>query len=307
MDNVNTLPLPSSPAAAAEDAKDTTITAATDAPHVVASVAAAAPTVRPGIAARALALGEGALSVTGGLLVLLVLWQVAATVSRELPGPLATLPVLAGMLRNPFYDNGPNDKGVGIQVALSLGRVLHGWAIGSLIAIPVGVLMGGSRFLMKVFNPVVQLLRPVSPLAWYPIGLAVLKNAPQAVVFAIVITSLWPTLLNTMLGVSSLPDDYRNVARVFRFGQGRYLRRVLMPYALPHVLTGLRLSMGIAWMVIVAGEMLAGGTGIGFFVWDSWNALSLEKVISAILIIGGVGLSLDRGLEWLARRAAHGV
>jgi nitrate/nitrite transport system permease protein len=225
--------------------------------------------------------------------------------SKDLPGPAATLPVLWKMLSNLFYDNGPNDKGVGIQVMYSLGRVLSGWVVGSMIAIPIGVLMGSSRTIMGLLNPIVQILRPVSPLAWYPIGLAVYKNAANAVTFTIVITSLWSTLINTMFGVSSVPNDYRNVSRVFHFSRWAYLTKVLLPYALPHILTGLRLSMGVAWMVIVAGEMLAGGTGIGFFVWDSWNALSLPNVLSAILIIGTVGLLLDRGLEWLTRRVRY--
>jgi nitrate/nitrite transport system permease protein len=240
-----------------------------------------------------------------GFGVLLVLWQLLSMLSKDLPSPAMTLPVLADMVRNPFYDNGPNDKGIGIQVIYSLGRVFTGWMLGSLIAIPLGMAMGGSRTIMRVLNPLVQILRPVSPLAWYPIGLAVYKNASNAVVFAIVITSLWPTLINTMVGVASLPSDYRNVARVFRFSPWSYLTRVLFPYTLSHILTGLRLSMGIAWMVIVAGEMLAGGTGIGFFVWDSWNALSLERVISAIAIIGLVGLLLDRVLDWLTRRVSY--
>lgn len=240
-----------------------------------------------------------------GFGVLLAIWQLMSMVSQDLPGPALTLPVLAELVGNPFYDNGPNDKGIGIQVLYSLGRVFTGWMIGSLIAIPLGMAMGASRAIMRVLNPLVQILRPVSPLAWYPIGLAVYKNASHAVVFAIVITSLWPTLINTMVGVASLPSDYRNVARVFRFSPWSYLIRVLFPYTLSHILTGLRLSMGIAWMVIVAGEMLAGGTGIGFFVWDSWNALSLERVISAIVIIGLIGLLLDRALDWLTRRVSY--
>lgn len=240
-----------------------------------------------------------------GFAMLLAVWHLLSVRSPDLPGPKATLPVLWEMVRNPFYDNGPNDKGIGIQLWLSLGRVFRGWAIGSAIAIPLGVLMGAARPVARALNPVVQLLRPVSPLAWYPIGLAILKDSPQAVTFAIVITSLWPTLINTMVGVSSLPDEYRNVARVFRFGAVRFVLRVLLPYALPHVLTGLRLSMGIAWVVIVAGEMLAGGTGIGYFVWDSWNALSVEKVLSAILLIGGVGLLLDRCLEMLTQKTRY--
>jgi nitrate/nitrite transport system permease protein len=239
-----------------------------------------------------------------GFGLLLAAWHVISLFSADLPGPLAVLPVLWELLRDPFYDNGPNDKGIGIQVTMSLGRVFGGWAVGSLIAIPLGLLMGASDRVMRVLNPVVQVLRPVSPLAWYPIGLAAYKSAADAVIFAIVITSLWPTLLNTMFGVASLPKDFRNVARVFQFSPWKYVSKVLVPYALPHILTGLRLSMGIAWMVIVAAEMLAGGTGIGFFVWDSWNALSLPRVISAILIIGAVGLTLDRLLEQLVRKAS---
>jgi nitrate/nitrite transport system permease protein len=238
-----------------------------------------------------------------GFVLLLAFWQLVAWLRSELPGPAATLPTLWELLRNPFYDNGPNDKGIGLQVLYSLGRVFSGWLIGSLIAVPVGVFMGANPLARRVLNPIVQVLRPVSPLAWYPIGLAVYHNSGQAVTFAIIITSLWPALINTMAGVAALPEDYRNVARVFRFSPWKYLSKVLLPYALPHILTGLRLSMGVAWMVIVAGEMLAGGTGIGFFVWDSWNALSLPRVISAILIIGLIGLLLDRGLEWLAQRA----
>lgn len=240
-----------------------------------------------------------------GLVVMLAVWQVVALFSADVPGPLQTLPVFWGLISNPFYDNGPNDKGVGIQVMYSLGRVFSGWIVGSLIAIPIGILMGSNKRIMQALNPVVQVLRPVSPLAWYPIGLAAYQSAASAVVFAIVITSLWPTLINTMFGVSSLPKDYHNVARVFRFSKWKYLTKVLLPYSLPHILTGLRLSLGIAWMVIVAGEMLAGGTGIGFFVWDSWNALSLSRVISAILVIGFIGLILDRGLEWVIRRVSY--
>jgi nitrate/nitrite transport system permease protein len=247
----------------------------------------------------------GLLYTTLGMSLLLGLWLLAASLSKDLAGPKETLTELASLLKHPFYDNGPNDKGIGIQIGISLMRVATGWLIGSTIAIPVGMLMGASKGFMRVMNPIVQILRPVSPLAWYPIGLAVLKDAPKAVTFAIVITSLWPTLVNTMVGVASLPDDYRNIARVFRFSPGKYLRRILIPYALPHILTGLRLSMGIAWMVIVAGEMLAGGTGIGFFVWDSWNASSLPHVISAILLIGVIGLILDRALDALAQKASY--
>jgi nitrate/nitrite transport system permease protein len=245
------------------------------------------------------------LLVIGGFAILLALWQALSMLSTDLPSPAATLPEFWKLISNPFYDHGPNDKGIGLQVLMSLGRVFSGWLIGSAVAIPIGLLMGSNKMIMGLFNPVIQVLRPVSPLAWYPIGLAVYKNAGNAVTFAIIITSLWPTLINTMMGVSSLPDDYRNVSRVFAFSRWKYLTKVLIPYALPHILTGLRLSMGIAWMVIVAGEMLSGSTGIGFFVWDSWNALSLERVISAILIIGLIGLILDRSLEYVTARVRY--
>jgi nitrate/nitrite transport system permease protein len=240
-----------------------------------------------------------------GFGILLGIWTVVSGVSQSLPGPFTTLRTLAQLLADPFYDNGPNDKGIGIQLVSSIGRVFAGFALGSLVAIPVGVLMGASSTCRRLFNPLVQLLRPVSPLAWFPIGLAVFKHAGEATIFVIFITSLWPTLINTAFGVGSLPDDHRNVARAFAFSRGRYLRRILIPFSLPHILTGLRLSLGIAWVVIVAGEMLSGGIGIGFFVWDSWNALSLERVMSAILLIGLIGLLLDRGFDFIARKVSY--
>jgi len=240
-----------------------------------------------------------------GFAILLAVWAIVSGVSQSLPGPFTTLKVLAWMLADPFYDNGPNDKGIGIQLISSIGRVFAGFALGSLVAIPAGVLMGASSTFRKLFNPLVQLLRPVSPLAWFPIGLAVFKHAGEATIFVIFITSLWSTLINTAFGVASLPDDHKNVARAFAFSRGRYLRRILIPFALPHILTGLRLSLGVAWVVIVAGEMLSGGIGIGFFVWDSWNALSLERVMSAILLIGLIGLLLDRGFDFIARKVSY--
>ena len=253
----------------------------------------------------AIGAGKSAGYMLCGFGILLGIWAVVSGVSQSLPGPFTTLRTLAQLLADPFYDNGPNDKGIGIQLVSSIGRVFAGFALGSLVAIPVGVLMGASSTCLRLFNPLVQLLRPVSPLAWFPIGLAVFKHAGEATIFVIFITSLWPTLINTAFGVGSLPDDHRNVARAFAFSRGRYLRRILIPFSLPHILTGLRLSLGIAWVVIVAGEMLSGGIGIGFFVWDSWNALSLERVMSAILLIGLIGLLLDRGFDFIARKVSY--
>jgi nitrate/nitrite transport system permease protein len=244
-------------------------------------------------------------SVTGfGLLI--GLWYIISVASGgELPSPAATFTVFWELVKDPFYDLGPNDKGIALQLLSSLTRVFTGFLLGSFVAIPIGLLMGASDVARKIFYPMVQVLKPVSPLAWFPIGLVAFQSAADATIFIIVITSLWPTLINTAFGVSSIPDDHRNVAKAFGFSRWKYLTKVLIPFSLPHIITGLRLSIGVAWLVIVAGEMLSGGMGIGFFVWDSWNALSLEKVISAILIIGLVGLLLDRGFSVLEKRVTY--
>ena len=235
-------------------------------------------------------------------------WYIISMLTKgELPGPVSTLQVFWELVKEPFYDYGPNDKGIGLQLFSSLNRVFLGFMLGSLVAIPTGILMGANTFCRKVFYPIVQILKPVSPLAWFPIGLVVFQSAGTATIFIIFITSLWPTLINTSFGVASIPDDHKNVAKAFGFSKWKYLSKVLIPYSLPHIITGLRLSIGVAWLVIVAGEMLSGGNGIGFFVWDSWNALSLEKVISAILIIGFVGLLLDRGFSFLEKKVTYDV
>ena len=229
----------------------------------------------------------------------------SAYTQNALPGPVATLTVLKEMLSDPFYDYGPNDKGIGLQLFNSIKTVLFGFLLGSLIAIPIGILMGASTICKQIFYPIVQLLKPVSPLAWFPIGLVVFKDTGMATIFIVFITSLWSTLINTSFGVASIPQDHKNVSKAFGFSKMRYLTKILIPYSLPHIITGLRLSISVAWLVIVAGEMLSGGAGIGFFVWDSWNALSLEKVISAILIIGIVGLLFDRIFTFIENKVAY--
>ncbi len=241
-----------------------------------------------------------------GLLIFVGLWSLLSYYTKAaLPGPKATLTVLYEMLRDPFYDYGPNDKGIGLQLFSSIKTVLLGFTLGSLIAIPIGILMGASTTCKQILYPIVQLLKPVSPLAWFPIGLVVFKDTGMATIFIVFITSLWSTLINTSFGVASIPQDHKNVAKAFGFSKMRYLTKILIPYSLPHIITGLRLSISVAWLVIVAGEMLSGGAGIGFFVWDSWNALSLEKVISAILIIGIVGLLFDKLFTYIENKVAY--
>jgi nitrate/nitrite transport system permease protein len=241
-----------------------------------------------------------------GFAIMLLLWYILSlTTDGEMPGPFQTMGVFSDLVMHPFYDHGPNEKGIGNQLVSSLIRVSQGFLMGSILAIPIGILMGSSKMAMNLLNPMIQILRPVSPLAWFPIGLVAFQSAQTSTVFVIFITSLWPTLINTAFGVSTIPSDHKNVAKAFGFSTYKYVTKILIPYTLPHIITGLRLSIGIAWMVIVAAEMLSGGIGIGFFVWDSWNALSLEKVFSAILIIGLVGFLLDKSFKSLQTRFTY--
>ena len=243
-----------------------------------------------------------------GFAVLFIFWQITSLITKgELPSPVKTMTVFFEMWSDPFYDAGPNDKGIGVQLFESLKRVFIGFGIGTLIAVPIGFIIGSNKIMLNILNPVIQVLRPVSPLAWFPLGLAMMKVSDKATIFVIVITSLWPTLINTALGVASVPQDHKNVGKAFGFSRWKYMTKILLPASMPLMITGLRLSIGVAWLVIVAAEMLSGGVGIGFFVWDSWNALSLEKVMSAILIIGLVGLMLDKGFSVLQKRFTYAI
>jgi len=239
-----------------------------------------------------------------GLGLLVALWAVAATRVDALPSPAATFSELTKLLSSPFTDRSANQKGIGNQVLGSLQRVFYGFGLAAVVGVPFGLLIGANKWAWRAANPVVQLLRPVSPLAWFPIWLVVFRDAPRAAIWVIFITALWPIVVNTAAGAGAIPKDHANVARVFRFGRWDYLRHVLLPNALPSIVTGLRLSMGVAWMVIVAVEMLSGGTGIGFFVWDAYNSLNLAQVISAIILIGVTGLVLDLAFLRLGRAVA---
>ena len=245
---------------------------------------------------------------SASLAILLAAWQgLAHFTGGNLPTPASVGATLASLLRDPFNPD-RNSLGIGLQIGESLRRVAIGFTLGSAIAIPLGILMGASRTAERLLNPIAQVLRPVSPLVWFPLALVAFRGlggTATATLFTIVITSLWPTAINTAFGVKSLPDDYRKVSRVFQFSGGRYLLKVLIPFALPHILTGLRVSMGIAWLVIVAAEMLSGGIGIGFFAWDSYNAGSYDRMVAAVILIGVVGLTLDRFFSWALRRVEY--
>jgi nitrate/nitrite transport system permease protein len=204
-------------------------------------------------------------------------------------------------LKEPFYDNGPNDKGIGIQLAYSLARVLVGYLLGALVAIPVGFLIGMSPIVYRALDPFIQVLKPISPLAWMPLALFTLKDSGVSAIFVIFICSLWPMLINTAFGVAAVRREWLNVARTLEVGPVRKAFRVILPAAAPTIMTGMRISIGIAWLVIVAAEMLVGGTGIGYFVWNEWNNLSITNILTAILAIGLIGMLLDQILARLTR------
>lgn len=240
----------------------------------------------------------------------LFLWQavaapVSAGKSKGLPGPLAVAKTAVEMMADPFYNNGPNDKGIGLQLLASLGRLALGYTAASLVAIVVGVTLGRSPTLYRAVNPYIQVLKPISPLAWMPLFLYTIKDSAQAAVLVIFMSSLWPTLANTAFGVASIKRDYLQVAEILQLSGPRRLVTVILPAAAPAIVAGLRISIGSAWVAIVAAEMLIGGTGIGYFVWNEWNNLALTSVIFAILAIGLIGVLLDAGLGRLSRRLAY--
>jgi nitrate/nitrite transport system permease protein len=211
-----------------------------------------------------------------------------------MPGPLDVGAKLWEHLKRPFYDNGPNDKGLGIQLAYSIARVMVGYFIAVAVAIPIGFLIGMSPLMSKALDPFIQVLKPISPLAWMPLALYTIKDSGLSSIFVIFICSVWPMLINTAFGVAAVRKEWLNVARTLEVGVFRRAFTIILPAAAPTILTGMRISIGIAWLVIVAAEMLVGGTGIGYFVWNEWNNLSITNVITAILVIGVVGMVLDQ-------------
>jgi len=230
-----------------------------------------------------------------------LLWQlIAQSTGSGIPSPALTWDAAVKLFSDPFYSNGPNDQGIGWNVLSSLQRVGMGFGMAALVGIPAGFLIGRFRFLSRMFNPLISLLRPVSPLAWLPIGLLVFKGANPAAIWTIFICSIWPMVINTAVGVQRVPQDYLNVARVLNLSEWRVITKILLPAVLPYMLTGVRLAVGTAWLVIVAAEMLTGGVGIGFWVWDEWNNLNVAHIIIAIFTIGLVGLVLEFALVQLA-------
>ena len=237
-----------------------------------------------------------------GLLMFIVLWGALSQIGQSLPGPVKTWHSAVEVFSDPFYRNGPNDQGIGWNVLASMQRVGIGFGMAALIGISLGFMLGRFRFLNDMLAPIMSLLRPVSPLAWLPIGLLVFKAANPAAIWVIFISSIWPIIINTAVGVRHIPQDYLNVARVLNLSEWKVFTKILFPSVLPYMMTGVRLSVGVAWLVIVAAEMLTGGVGLGFWVWDEWNNLNVEHIIIAIFIVGIVGLLLEQALLFVARR-----
>ena len=236
-----------------------------------------------------------------GIGLLVLLWELVSIRSTSgFPSPIDTFRQAVDVFSDPFYRKGPNDQGIGWNVLSSLQRVALGFGLAAVIGIPAGFMIGRFTFLSRMFNPLISLLRPVSPLAWLPIGLMVFKGANPAAIWTIFICSIWPMIINTAVGVQRVPSDYMNVARVLNLSEWKIVTKILFPAVLPYMLTGVRLAVGTAWLVIVAAEILTGGVGIGFWVWDEWNNLNVKNIIIAIFMIGIVGLVLEFALIKLA-------
>lgn len=237
-----------------------------------------------------------------GMALLVGIWALATKEGGEFPTPAATWEAAVKLFANPFYDNGPNDQGIGWNILASLQRVGLGFGLAALVGIPLGFVIGRFALMNRMVSPIISLLKPVSPLAWLPIGLLVFKSANPAAIWTIFICSIWPMVINTAVGVQKVPEDYLNVARVLKLSEWKIATRILLPSVMPYMLTGVRLSVGTAWLVIVAAEMLTGGVGIGFWVWDEWNNLNVAHILIAIFVIGAVGLMLELLLMAVAKR-----
>lgn len=236
-----------------------------------------------------------------GVALLILVWEIVAAKSSGFPSPMDTLQEAINVFSDPFYQKGPNDQGIGWNLLSSLQRVATGFGLAAVIGIPLGFMIGRFKFLSGMFNPIISLLKPVSPLAWLPIGLLVFKAANPAAIWAIFICSIWPMIINTAVGVQRVPQDYMNVAKVLNLSEWKIITKILFPSVLPYMLTGVRLAIGTAWLVIVAAEMLTGGVGIGFWVWDEWNNLNVPHIIIAIVVIGVVGVLLEQALVAIAK------
>ena len=236
---------------------------------------------------------------------LLLLWQMlCGQEGASLPPPSKVLTDTWELIVDPFFDNGGTDVGLFWQILASLKRVAVGFSLAAVAGIALGVLIGQSSFAYRGLDPIFQILRTVPPLAWLPISLAAFKDSNPSAIFVIFITAIWPVILNTAVGVRQIPEDYRNIARVLRLNGFEYFTKIMLPASVPYMFTGLRIGVGLSWLAIVAAEMLVGGVGIGFFIWDGWNSSLLSEIILALIYVGIIGFLLDRGISFIGRLIA---
>ncbi|HEX7236498.1 MAG TPA: nitrate ABC transporter permease [Gammaproteobacteria bacterium] len=235
-------------------------------------------------------------------------WELlCASPDASLPPPSRVIEETWELIADPFYDRGGIDKGLFWHVFASLKRVALGYLLASIAGIALGVLVGSSKLATRALDPIFQVLRTIPPLAWLPLSLAAFRDGQPSAIFVIFITAIWPIIINTAVGIRNIPQDYQNVAKVLRLNRGEYFMAIMLPAAAPFIFTGLRIGVGLSWLAIVAGEMLIGGVGIGFFIWDSWNSSRISDIIVALLYVGVVGLLLDRTIAALGRVVTRGT
>src|SRR5688572_2543993 len=237
-----------------------------------------------------------------------VVWQVVcSSPDATLPPPSKVLADTHELIVKPFYDNGGNDKGLFWHLLASLKRVALGYSLAATVGIGLGVLIGSSKWALRALDPLFQVLRTIPPLAWLPLSLAAFRNGQPSAIFVIFITAIWPIIINTSVGIRNIPQDFQNVARVLRLNGVEYFSTIMLPAAAPYIFTGLRIGIGLSWLAIVAAEMLVGGVGIGFFIWDAWNSSLISDIILALLYVGLTGFLLDRSIALLARFITRGT
>jgi nitrate/nitrite transport system permease protein len=241
-----------------------------------------------------------------GLLVLI--WQVLGSrPGASLPSPTKVVQDTWELIVSPFYDRGGNDVGIGWQLLASLKRVAYGYSLAVLVGVSLGVLVGQSTWALRGLDPLFQVLRTVPPLAWLPISLAGFRDGHPSAIFVIFITSIWPIIINTSIGIRNIPEDYRNVAKVIRLNGVEYFAKIMLPAAAPFIFSGLRIGVGLSWLAIIAAEMLIGGVGIGFFIWDAWNSSRISDIILALVYVGLVGFTLDRIVAFIGKKVTRGT
>ncbi len=260
------------------------------------------------LAARARALATRVVPPIVVIALTLLIWELLCRrAGSTLPPPSRVLNDTWELIVDPFFDRGGLDKGLFWHLSASLQRVASGYALASLVGVALGTLVGQSTWAMRGLDPIFQVLRTVPPLAWLPLSLAAFRNGQPSAIFVIFITAIWPIIINTAVGIRNIPQDYRNVARVLRLNHFEFFWKIMVPSAAPYIFTGLRIGIGLSWLAIVAAEMLIGGVGIGFFIWDAWNSSHISEIILALVYVGLIGFVLDRIVAAIATFVTHGT